>query len=116
MSEVLAFAVFVLLQAIFINGVHAAFSGKCTEDVKLGQVCNGLIFFPLARWMDKNIKYDWIKKPIYKCVRCMSSVWGGLTFWPVAIMYFGFHWQELLVYVFDIFILVILTFYIYKKI
>lgn len=112
----IGFSFFVLLQAIFINGVHQSFSGTCTEDVRLGKVCNGLIFFPLAQWMDKHIKYSWIKKPLYKCVRCMASVWGALTYWPAVLMFVGFDWREMPVFVFDVYILVILNFYIYKKI
>jgi hypothetical protein len=113
---IIEFAVFVLLQAIFINGVYQAFSGKCTEDIERGTVCNGLLLFPIALLMDKKIKQDWIKKPLYKCVRCMASVWGALTYWPAVMMMFGWNWKEVPVFVFDVFILVIVNFYIYKKI
>jgi hypothetical protein len=112
----LEFAVFVVLQGIFINGVDQSFSGQCAEDIQRGRVCNGLIFFPVALWMDKKIRQDWIKKPLYKCVRCMASVWGGVTYWPAVLMMYGWSWKEVPVFIFDVFILVIVNFYIYKKI
>lgn len=111
-----SFCLFVIAQSIFINGVHASFRYECTEDIKKGRVCMGLIFKDIAIWMDDHVKYDWIKKPLYKCVRCMSSFWGGLTYWPAVLMLFGWGWEEIPVFIFDVFILSILTFYVYKKI
>lgn len=110
-----SFVLFLNLQAWFINGVHATMSGVCTNDINKGEICSGLIFFPFARWLDKKIKYDWIKKPLWKCVRCMASFWGAITFFGVVIPVFGFEYWQLAVYVVDVFILVNLNLWVYKK-
>lgn len=114
---VASFTLFICLQALFINGLHRTFRYECVDnDIKRGRVCTGLIFKNLAIWMDEHIKYDFVKKPIYKCVQCMSSVWGAITYWPAVLILFGWGWEEVPVFIFDVFILTIVTFQIYKKI
>lgn len=33
----------------------------------------------------------YIRKPLLECIKCMSSVWGSVIYWPVMISLFGFH-------------------------
>lgn len=101
MNYLLPFLIFTILQSLFINGVKDAFS-------------KGEIFGGLAAWMDKVLKKEWIKKPIFKCCKCMASVYGALTFFPFAIYLFGWRWEEIPVYIFDVGILVYLNYYFYK--
>lgn len=112
----IAFSVFVCLQAVFINGVHESFKGSCLEnDIKNGRICQGMIFYPVAQYLEKHINKQWILKPIYKCVRCMASLWGAITYWPVSISIFGFTGWQIPAFVIDVFILVYLNYYFYKK-
>lgn len=98
----LAFTVFVNIQAIFINGVHISFSKE-------------MIFGTIKTWLESKINAKWILKPTIGCVRCMASVWGTLTFWPIVIFLFGFHVEQLFIFVVDVFVLVYLNFIYYKK-
>lgn len=110
-----AFSIFVFLQALFINGVHESCKGTCTEDFQKGKIYSGNIIYMLnPEWFERN-KYKIWAKPIYTCVRCMSSVIGALIFWPVVIFIYGFHWFEIIVYVYNVFILVTLNWWVYKK-
>lgn len=97
-----SFLVFCILQAMFINGVKEAFS-------------EGNILYGLNRWLTENIKKDWILKPLFKCVRCMASWHGAITFFPTAIYLFGFQWVQLPIYVFNVGILCYLNYWFYKR-
>jgi len=37
---------------------------------------DGMIFGKLYDFLDLSIKKDWIKKPLFKCPTCQSSVWS----------------------------------------
>lgn len=99
---IISFGVFAVLQALFINGVK--------ESMSEGNILHWYSIL-IAR-----IKSDWIRKPMGDCINCMASVFGGITYWPTVVMVFGFWWQEIPLFVFDVFILVYLNFYFYKKI
>lgn len=57
----------------------------------------GMILFPVRRVIDWIIEplppklYLWIRKPLYDCLFCMSSVWGFIFSYNVA----AFHWYYL---------------------
>lgn len=102
LEYIVSFCLFVVLQSLFINGVKECFS-------------EGNIFNKLGKWLDKTIKKEWIKKPLYKCCKCMASLYGAITFFPVVIYLFGFTWEEIPVFLFDIGILVYLNYFLYKR-
>lgn len=52
-----------LLISFFINSWHLA-----SQD--------GMIFGKIFDFLDFIIKKDWIKKPLFKCPTCQSSVWS----------------------------------------
>lgn len=109
------FFLFVILQSLAINGVYEAFNGRCWDEMDKGRMCSGNIFFKLApEFLHRNKSKNWAL-PIYGCVKCMSSVVGGTIYWSVVLSLFGFHWIEVLVWVWDVFILVSLNYYIHKK-
>lgn len=113
---VFAFFLFVILQALAINGWHECFRFNCVQDINKGQVCNGNIFFKLfGKFIKKYNGKSWIM-PIWGCVKCESSVIGSITFWVTIIPLFGFNFYELWVWIFDMFVLVSLNWLIYKKI
>jgi hypothetical protein len=98
----LSFALFVLIQGVAINGLYESFS-------------DGQIFHKMApKFIDKN-RGKWWTKPLYSCTKCMASVWGTVLFWSAVIPIFGFAYYELLVWVIDIFVLVVVNFQIYKR-
>lgn len=101
LQYLICFLIFVFLQAMFINGVKS-----CFEE--------GMILYKAKLFFDKHLNEFW-RKPIYGCIRCMSSVYGALTFFPTAIYFFGIKWEEVVVYVADVFILVFLNYYLYKR-
>jgi len=45
----------------------------------------------------------------------MSSVWGGLTYWPTVLWVYGFRVEEIPVFIADVFILVYLNWFLYKR-
>lgn len=98
----LCFATFTVLQSFFINGVNEAFK----EDH---------LFYPVRILLSNTIPV-WVQKPLFLCVRCMSSLWGTSTLLPCLIYMYGFHWIEVPVQVFDIFILCSLNHLVYKKV
>lgn len=100
LQYLLCFLVFAFLQAMFINGWHDSFS-------------EGNIFNPIKKWVSKRVNEYWLR-PVFGCVRCESSLIGALTFFPTVIYFFGFRWEEIVVYVADVFILVFLNYYLYK--
>jgi hypothetical protein len=100
--KAILFCIFLVLQSLFINGVHYCFE-------------KGNVFYNInPAFFEKN-KKKWWAYPLWSCVRCQSSVWGTATFWVAVIYIFGFHPIEIYIYVMDIFILVTLNWIIYKK-
>lgn len=110
----IAFAIFVVLQGLAINGVYESMRGSCTNDINKGLICTGNILYPFKRWLSKYISEYWLN-PIGNCPRCMSSLYGALSFFPTVIYLFGFHLIEIPIYIFDVFILVSVNWIIYKK-
>lgn len=112
---IIGFCFFSVVQALVINGINFCFSFNCTDDINKGVICNGNIFYKLApKFFQKHKGKIWTM-PLWACVRCMSSVYGTLTYWPVVLILFGFNQFEVIVWIFDIFVLVSLTWIVYKK-
>lgn len=93
--------IFVLFQGLAINGFQQAME-------------EGMIFNPYKKWLQKQ--KHWIGMPMGLCVRCMSSTGSVVTFWPAVLYRYGWHPTEVFAWVFDIFVLVSINFWIYKKI
>lgn len=107
--------VFIVLQSLFINGVNECFKGGCINDMTDGKKCQGMIFYNInPDFFEKHKGSNWAK-PFWTCVKCMSSVWGAATFWPVVVYLFGFNWVEIPVFIFDATALVTMNWIIYKK-
>lgn len=101
MKYLLPFLIFVILQSLFINGVKELFN----QD---------MIFYRAKLFFDKHIDKFW-HKPLYSCIRCMSGFYGALTFFPPVIYLFGFKWEQLFVFIFDVGILIYLNYFFYKR-
>lgn len=109
------FILFAVMQAFFINGVFESCRGGCVNDTNKGRVCTGNIIYKInPKWFEKH-KHEYYAKPFFGCIRCMGSFWGALTFWPLAIYFYGFHWEEIPVYIFDVFTLTTLNWWVYKR-
>jgi hypothetical protein len=94
------FFLFVVLQSLFINGVFESMREE-------------MIFNSFKKWLVK--KDFWFGKALGLCVKCMGSAYGAITFWPYVLLRYGYDWREWLVFVFDVFILVFLNEFIFKK-
>ena len=114
--DIVSFLLFMIIQSFVINGIFECFQGGCVQEMNKGKICQGNIFYMINPGFFEKAKGKIWAKPLFSCVRCMSSVYGTLTYWPIVIMIFGFHWQEIVVYFFDLFSLVYLNYYFYKKI
>lgn len=80
----------------------------------------------LGHWVDKDsmlvfgkeidypILSKWIRKPLGDCIKCMASFYGSLTYWPVVLVFYGWHPWELAVWVVDVVCLAFLNWYIYN--
>lgn len=112
----ISFSVFVILQSLAINGWHECFTGeKLIDGVTKTIDYQGMIGYMIApKWIEKNKRKAWLK-PVIGCIKCESSVMGGITFWGAVIPIFGFHPIEILVFIFDVFILVSLNWFIFKR-
>jgi hypothetical protein len=111
----ICFGIFVILESLAINGIHWAFEGGCTNDIKKGRSCTGNIFYLIApEFFEKNKGKKWTL-PLWGCVRCQSSVCGGIIFWGTVLPIFGFSLIEIWIFVLNTFILVSLNWIIYKK-
>lgn len=109
------FCLFVVLQSLSINGFHYSMQGGCVNDLHKGKVCKGNALYMICPSFFESNKNKWWSAPLWSCIKCMSSFWGAVTFWPVVVYLFGFHWPEIGVFLFDIPILCSLNYYIYKK-
>ncbi len=110
-----AFAIFVIMQSFAINGIYELFRGGCVNDMIDGRKCSGNLFYMIApEFFEKNKSKKW-SNPFFSCVKCMASFYSFITFMPVVVYLFGFHFIELFAWAFDAFILVALNYFIYKK-
>ena len=98
----LSFMLFTIIQAVIINGIRECFQP--------GQVFNLIA----PAFFKKNMDKKWAK-PLFSCVKCMASVWGTITFWGTVLLIFGFHPIQIWVWIWDLFILVVVNFQIYKR-
>ena len=89
----LSILIFVFLQGLAINGFQLSMD-------------DGMIFNPYKKWLQK--KKSWIGKPLGLCIKCMSSVGGSITFWPIVLYKYGWHPIEVFAGIIDIFILIYL--------
>ncbi len=110
------FCLFVTLQALAINGVKEALTGSAIKDDLSGKInYQGNVLYMMAPRFFEKYKYRYWSKNLWTCIKCMSSFWGALTYWPLVIIVFGFNWIEVLIFVWDVFILVYLNNFFYKK-
>lgn len=112
----LSYLIFVFLESLAINGVHEAFKGNCWEDIKKGKMCDGNIFYKVNPTFFERHKGKTWTLALWGCVKCQSSVVGGVMFWGAVLPLFGFNYLEIPVYIFNTFILVTLNWIVYKKI
>lgn len=111
----IGFCLFLPIQSLAINGWHECFVGKQWMDIDKGKMTAGNIFYKISpSFFEKNRGKTWTM-PLWGCVKCESSVIGSITFWGVVLSLFGFHWIEFIAYLFDIFSLVSLNYWIYKR-
>lgn len=117
LEYLICFSIFVVLQALAINGIYEAFRGNRFEDGVTKKVqYTGMVFYMMApAFFERNKNKNW-SKPFYSCIKCMASVYGAITFWSVVLSIFGFHVIEILIFIFDVCILCYLNFYFYKRI
>lgn len=97
MTEIL---IFVFLQGLAINGFNLSMQ-------------EGMILSGYKTWLKKQ--KTWIAKPLGLCIQCSASVGGSITFWPAVLYVYGWRPIELFAWVFNIFVLVSVNFWIYKK-
>jgi hypothetical protein len=115
LQYIIGFAIFMIMQAFFINGVFELCRGKCVNDIKDGKKCSGNLFYMInPEFFERGKGKEW-GNPLFSCVRCMASVWSLITFFPTVIYLFGFHLVEIPVWVFDAIGLVSLNYLVYKK-
>ena len=101
MEKVVTFLLFVLVQGLFIVGVKS-----CFEE--------WMILEKPALWVKRKLGPYW-SKPFVGCIRCMSSVYGFITYWPAVIFVYGFDVWQIPVFIVDVFVLVYVTWFLYKK-
>lgn len=103
------------MQALIINGIYECFRGGCIEDMTKGRLCAGNILWKLNPEFFENNKHKMWAQPLFGCIKCMASAYGAITFWPPVLWKFGFHFWEIPVFIADMFILVYLNYFLYKR-
>lgn len=101
LSYIVSFLMLVLSQALFINGWKATLE-------------KDMIFHDFYLFVSKLMGPSW-SKPFVGCVKCMSSVGAAITFWPLVIWVYDFRAEEILFFIADAFVLLPVTWMIYKK-
>jgi hypothetical protein len=92
--------IFVVLQSMAMNGFQQAMD-------------EGMILHPYKKWLQRRPK--WFSMPMGLCVKCLASVGSLVTFWPVVLYSYGFKPFEFFAWGMDIFVLVFLNAFFYKK-
>lgn len=95
------FFLFSVLQAMFINGVKEAFG-------------EGNILYPIRVFLSKHISEFWCR-PIFGCIKCMSSLWGAITFFPAVVYIYGVKWEFVVIYIFNVGVVSFLNNFFYKR-
>lgn len=113
----IGFLLMAFIQSLIINGVHECLQGSAIKDDLKGKVFyQGEILYMLApKFFEKAKHQNWFK-PFGGCVKCMSSVFGALTYFPLVIWLFGFQWVQIPIFFADALVLVVLNWLIYKRI
>jgi|ERR1700733_2714703 len=93
--------IFVVLQSLAINGFQQSMD-------------EGMVLNPYKKWLQKQPK--WFGMPMGLCIKCMASVGSIVTFWPAVLFVYGWHPMEVFAWIMDIFVLISLNSYIYKKV
>ena len=115
MAYLIEFLLFLVLQSLVINGIHTSFEGGCVKNINGYDICSGNIFYLISpSFFEKHRGKKWTM-PLWGCVRCMASVHGTITFWLAIYLFVGFDYGEVFVWVGDVFALVFLNYYFYKK-
>lgn len=97
----IGFFIYVNIQSIIIIGIYECFQKE-------------MIFYPIREYLSKYINKTF-QKPLWGCCKCASSFWGFITYLPVVYL-FGLRWQEIPLFIADVFCLVYLNYQFYKKI
>lgn len=71
--------------------------------------------FQIVKIYEDYYYSKWLRKPIIQCIKCMGSLWGALTFWPVVLFLFGFNLLEVPIFFADVFSLTYINWILYKK-
>lgn len=111
----IALSIFMVLQSLAINGIYECFKGSRHIADNGTVTYNGMVFYKIAPKFFEKYRHRWWSKPLWSCIKCMASVYGALTYWPMVIWLFGFHPMEIAVYIVDVFILVYLNAFFYNK-
>lgn len=76
---------------------------------------SGYAFFVFK---ETHVHSKWLRNPTFGCIKCMPSIWGTLTFWPIQEMIFGPYlphpWIWLFIWIVDIVCLVPVCYIINK--
>jgi hypothetical protein len=106
-----SFISFLFIQAAFCNGVYELFKGYIDDK---GKVHGNLFYLMMPKFIERN-KEKVFSKPIFSCLKCMSSFWGAVTLFPVVIYCFGWHNEFIFLWILDACALSWLNFYLYSK-
>lgn len=92
--------IFVFFQSMAMNGFSQAMD-------------EGMILNPYKKWLQRRPK--WFGYPMGICIKCLASIGGTITFWPAVLYGVGFRPIDFFAWGMDIFVLVFLNAYFYKK-
>ena len=123
------FGTFGDIAAIEVTEANRKFVIGLLESLKLNE---GFKFGLASEWMQfhkvegkefyvlykEEVKYkfnSWVRKSVgMSCIKCAASFYSLITFIPTFIYIFGFRWEILPLFVFNIFSLVYINYFLYK--
>lgn len=97
----LSFLIFCFLQSLMIVGLKSCFE-------------QGEIFEKVARLITYKLG-PWWSRPVVGCVKCMSSLYGSITYWPVVLSVYGFEWWQVALWLPDLLIVLYFNWFLYKR-
>jgi hypothetical protein len=94
---------------IFISKYH-------DKDLIATQMNEAGTQWQFTKEYDVKVYSKWIRKPIIECVKCMASFWSLVTYWPLVLLVFGFHWWQIPVFIADMLVVSFLSWFFNKTV
>lgn len=81
-------------------------------QLRVGESLEGFVFYIEE---DVYIRSKWLRLPILGCIKCMPSFWSIFLYWLPVLLFYGFHWEMIPLWIVNICAVSAMATIIYKK-